>query len=280
MIGENIKIVDWSVDQWQKVYHALFHRSAPKTTIAVIHKDGVPIKFIDSQAVSRSNLQELYTDGQSMDELIKTIHCNTGVDVVYAISYPVIRTIFAEFQRTVNFEDDYVKQLFALKDAIAHEVGQGILRYPAGLQWLADLEYKTVRKLFRAVPDDALVMLTVFGEEDIWTNWIIGVEGGTINLITTLETVKPDVRLITDWRREHKLISNAVKEWFGVKPIAFFTDESTFKKLLGSKSKFRFILDALSTKKIISKAMPIKYRILLILRRIFGRRKRNKKYEI
>lgn len=280
MIGENIKIVDWSVDQWQKLYHGLFHRSAPKTTIVVIHKDGVPIKFINSQARSRSDLQEFYTDGQNMDELIKTIHCNTGVDVVYAISYPVIRMIFAEFQRTVDFEDDYVKQLFALKDAIAHEMGHGILRYPAGLQWLANLEYKTIRKLFRAVPDDALVMLTVFGEEDIWTNWIIGVEGGTINLITTLETVKPDVRLITDWRREHKLISNAVKEWFGVKPIAFFMDEPTFGKLLVSKSKFRFILDALSTKKIISKAIPIKYRILLILRRIFGRRKRNKEYEI
>ncbi len=272
MIGEDVKIVDWSVDQWQKLYHALFHRIAPKTTIVVIHKNGVPIKFIDSQDGSRSDLQqELYTDGQSMGELIKTIHYNTGVDVVYAVSYPVIRTIFAEFQRTVDFEDDYVKQLFALKDAIALEMGEGILRYPAGLQWLANLEYKTIRKLFRAVPDDALVMLTIFGEEEIWTNWIIGIEGGTINLITTLETVKPSVRLITDWRREHKLISNAVKKWFGVKPIAFFMDEHTFGKLLGSTSKFRFFLDALSTKKIISKAMPIKYRILLFLRQIFGR---------
>ncbi|MCK5722582.1 MAG: hypothetical protein KAI84_08580, partial [Gammaproteobacteria bacterium] len=78
----------------------------------------------------------------------------------------------------------------------------------------------------------------------------------------------------------HKLISNAVKEWFGVKPIAFFMDEPTFEKLLGSKQKFHFLLDALSTKNIISKAMPIKYRILLILRRIFGRVEKNKKYDM
>lgn len=272
MIGENIRIVDWSVEQWHNFYHALFHRGAPKRTIAVIHKDGVPVKFIDSRGGSRSDLLELYS-GQSMDDLIRLIYKRVDADVVYAVSYPVIRTIFADFQRTVDFEDNYVKQLFTLKDAIAREIGRGILRYPAGLHWLVDLEYRTIRKLFSAVPDDALVMLTIFGEEEIWTNWIIGIEGGTINLITTLEAVTPEFRSITDWRREYRHISDAVRKWFGVKPIAFFMDHQTFGKLVGSKRKLHFLLEALSTKKIISKALPAKYRIVLFLRRLFDRKK-------
>jgi hypothetical protein len=229
MIGENIRIVDWSVEQWHNFYHALFHRGAPKRTIAVIHKDGVPVKFIDSRGGSRSDLLELYS-GQSMDDLIRLIYKRVDADVVYAVSYPVIRTIFADFQRTVDFEDNYVKQLFTLKDAIAREIGRGILRYPAGLHWLVDLEYRTIRKLFSAVPDDALVMLTIFGEEEIWTNWIIGI-------------------------------------------VAFFMDHQTFGKLVGSKRKLHFLVEALSTKKIISKALPAKYRIVLFLRRLFDRKK-------
>ena len=272
MISENPKIMDWSVEQWHNFYHAMFHRGTPKTTIAVIHENNIPIKIIDSQGRSRSNLMELFTKGQSMPDLIKTIYHQMDVDVVYAISYPAIRNIFADFSRIIDFEDNYLKQLFTLKDAIVNEMGQGILRYPAGLHWLTNLEYNTVKKIFRAAPDDALVMLTIFGKEEIWTNWIIGIEGGSINLITTIDTLKPRFHSITNWKREYKHITTAVKERFGKKPIAFFMDNETFIDLIKTKSKIRFFLDALSAKKIISKSLPIRYRIMIFIGRIFGRR--------
>ncbi|PPA80250.1 MAG: hypothetical protein C00003105_01758 [ANME-2 cluster archaeon HR1] len=272
MISENPKIMDWSVEQWHNFYQALFHRGTPKTTIAVIHKDNIPIKIIDSLGRSRPNLMDLFTKDQSMPDLIKTIYHRMDVDVVYAISYPAIRNIFSEFSRIIDFEDNYLKQLFTLKDAIVNEMGQGILRYPPGLHWLVKLEYNTVKKIFRAAPDNTLIMLTIFGKEEIWTNWIIGIEGGSINLITTIDTLKPRFHSITNWKREYKHITTAVKEQFGKKPIAFFMDNETFIDLIKTKSKFRFFLDALSTKKIISKSLPIRYRIMIFLRRIFGRR--------
>jgi len=268
VIKENLKIVDWSIDQWHNFYHAFFHRSIPKTTIIVIHKDGRPIKIMDLQGRSRTDLRGLITEDQSIDDIIKTIYSDADVDVVYAVSYPVIRSIFEKFARTVDFEDDYFRQLFTLKDTIAMEMGHGILRYPAGLQWLMKLEYNTIKKIFSATPDNALVTLTIFSEEDIWTNWIIGIEGGSINLITTLDTIKPGFIYITNWKREYHHITTAIRKQFGIKPISFFMDLNTFEDLVKSKRKKHFVLDALSTKKIVSKALPVRYRLLLLFKRI------------
>ncbi len=65
-----------------------------------------------------------------------------------------------------------------------------------------------------------------------------------------------------DWRREYHQIAGSVKRHFGVKPLAFFMDRETFRDLIGSSDKLRFLRDALSGRKIMSKALPIKYRIL------------------
>ncbi|MEA1908692.1 MAG: hypothetical protein U9N43_06645, partial [Euryarchaeota archaeon] len=135
---------------------------------------------------------------------------------------------------------------------------------------LSNLEYNTVKKIMTFAPDDALVMLTIFSGNDIWTNWIIGIEGGTINLITTLDAIKPGARSVVDWRREYHQIAGSVKGHFGVKPLAFFMDHETFRDLIESREKTRFFRDALSGRKIMSKALPIKYRILLFLHRVFG----------
>lgn len=269
MIGENIRIVDWGIEHWNNFYHALFHRGKPGSAIIVIHNDGMPIKIIHTEQGSRPDLKERFTSGYRMKDVIKEIYHRECVNAVYVVSYPAIRRIVTRFESTVDLDANYIKQLFSLKDAISGEFGGGICQYPAGSHWLADLEYRTVRKLFSAAPDNALVMLTIFSGQDVWTNWIIGIEGGTINLITTLDAIKPKMRQITDWRREYHHITESVKEHFGVKPLALFMDRETFRDMIESKEKLRFFRDALSTKKIVSMALPIRYRIVLFLQRVF-----------
>ncbi len=277
MIGEKIRIVDWDVEQWSNLYHAIFDSSNPESVIVVIHRDGVPIKIIQIGKGSRQDLKERFKSGYEIKDIIRTIHREEDVDVVFAVSYPAIRRISSGFQSTVNIDANYIKQLFSLKDAISSEIGDGIERYPVGPNWFTNLKYKTVKRILDAAPDKALVMLTIFSKDKIWTSWIIGIERGTINLITTLDAIKPKRRLITDWRRTYRQIADGVKRQFGIKPLAFFMDHTTFRDLLSSKEKLRFLEDALSNKKIISSALPFKYRVLLFLqrvfRRIFGRKK-------
>jgi len=270
MIGENIRILDWGVEQWNNLYHALFRRGKPKTVIVIIHNEGVPLKIVQTGQGSRPDLKKRFRESHRIKDVIKEMYHEEDVDTVYAVSYPAIRRIFARFQSTVDFDANYIKQLFSLKDAMSCEIGDGICQYPAGPHWLANLEYKTVKKIFAAAPDNALVMLTIFSGNDIWTNWIIGIEGGTINLITTLDAIKPGAGSVVDWRREYHQIAGSVKRHFGVKPLAFFMDHETFRDLIGSRDKLRFFRDALSGRKIMSKALPIKYRILLFLHRVFG----------
>ena len=281
MIGENIRIVDWGVEQWDNFYHAIFHKGKPKTVIIAIHADGVPIKIIQTGQGSRPDLKERFAENCQIKDVIKAIYNEEDVDTVYAVSYPAIRRIFSRFQSTVDLDANYIKQLFSLKDAVSCELGDGIYQYPAGPHWLASLEYKTVKKIFAAAPDNALVMLTIFSGQKVWTNWIIGIEGGTINLITTLDAMKPRISSIADWRHEYHHIADSVKKQFGVKPLAFFMDHETFRDLIASKEKLRFFGDALSGRKIVSKALPIKYRILLLLQRVFwwfsGHRSRDRK---
>lgn len=269
MIGENVRIVDWGIEQWNNFYHAIFHSKMPESAIIIIHNDGVPIKVVHTRDGSRPELKERFSDCCRIKDVIKAIYREEDVKTVYAISYPAIRRIFTRFEKTVDCDANYIKQLFSLKDAISCEFGHGITQYPAGSHWLADFEYKTVKKLFASAPDNVLVMLTIFRGQDIWTNWIIGIEGGTINLITTLDVIKPKIGSTGDWRRECRQITDGVKKQFGVKPLSFFMDHETFRGLIEAKGKLRFFADALSTKKIVSKALPIKYRIMLFLRRIF-----------
>ncbi len=269
MIGENIRILDWGVEQWNNLYHALFHRGKPETAIIIIHDSGVPLKIVQTGQGSRPELKDRFADDRRLKDVIKAMQHEEDVDRVYAISYPAIRRIFTRFESTVDFDANYIKQLFSLKDAISSEIGTGICQYPAGSNWLSNLEYKTVKKIMTFAPDDALVMLTIFSGKDIWTNWIIGIEGGTINLITTLDAIKPEARSVMDWRREYHQIAGSVKRHFGIKPLAFFMDHETFRELIESREKLRFFRDALSGRKIMSKALPIKYRILLFLQRVF-----------
>ena len=281
MIGENIRIVDWGIEQWNNFYHAIFHRGKPKTAIIAIHADGVPIKIIQTGQGSRPDLKERFKESHRIKDVIKAIYNEEDVDTVYAVSYPAIRRIFAGFQSTVDFDANYIKQLFSLKDAVSCEIGDGICQYPAGPQWLTSLEYKTVKKIFAAAPDNTLVMLTIFSGQEIWTNWIIGIEGGTINLITTLDAMKSRINPMTDWRYEYHHITDSVKKQFGVKPLAFFMDRETFRDLIASNEKMRFFGDALSRRRIVSKALPLRYRILLVLQRVLwwlsGRKSRDRK---
>ncbi|MEA1944943.1 MAG: hypothetical protein U9N07_06400, partial [Euryarchaeota archaeon] len=256
MIGENIRIVDWGIEQWNNFYHAIFHRGKVKTAIIAIHNEGVPLKIIQTGQGSRPDLKERFRESHRIKDVIKAIYNEEDVDIVYAVSYPAIRRIFARFQSTVDFDANYIKQLFSLKDAVSCEIGYGICQYPAGSHWLANLEYKTIKKIFAAAPDNTLIMLTIFSGQKVWTNWIIGIEGGTINLITTLDAMKPRIKPMTDWRYEYYHITDRVKKQFGVKPLAFFMDRETFRDLIASREKLRYFKDALSGRKIVSKALP------------------------
>ncbi|MEA1908578.1 MAG: hypothetical protein U9N43_06050, partial [Euryarchaeota archaeon] len=104
MIGEDIKILDWGVEQWNNLYHALFHRGTPETAIIIIHDYGVPMKIVQTGQGSRPELKDRFAGDLRLKDVIKAMHHEEGVDRVYAISYPAIRRIFTRFESTVDFD--------------------------------------------------------------------------------------------------------------------------------------------------------------------------------
>lgn len=250
MLDENPLIIDWSLEQWNNLYNLLFHRKYSKSAIIILHKDNKAIKVIHTEQGLRADLKEQFTGIESLKKIYKSEKVQ-----IYAIELPVIRKIFAEFQNTINFEENYAMQLFTFKDALVKELGNGIHVYPDTLHWLKELKYEVVKKLFNILPDNALFVLTVFKENDIWTNWIIGIENGKINLITTLDALTPSI--VTNWRKEYHHLINIIEKKFNLKPIAFFMDHATFKGLINSKKKLRYFINAILKKQIISKALPL-----------------------
>lgn len=275
MLHENLKIMDWGADMWNNLYHSIFHKTAPKSTIIILHKDNLPLKIIHTTDGIKPELKPIFTkeisESGNLKDAVKAIYKAENVDTVYAISQPAIRTIFRDFQLAIDMDDSYIKQLFTLKDAMAKEFGHGIIQYPDTLHKLKDIEYDVIKKFFGLIPNDTLFMLTVFEENDIWTNWVIGVQDESISMITTIDAILPESTILKSWRKEHHILTKAVHKKFGTKPISFFMDKSTFSGFMHSKNKLDYILEATSAKKIVSKMIPMKYRILFYIRMLFHR---------
>ena len=275
MLHENLKIMDWGADMWNNLYHSIFHKGTPKSTILILHRDNIPLKVIHTTDGIRPDLKQVFSQlmagSGNVKDAVRAIYNAENVDTVCAISQPAIRTIFRDFQLALDMDDSYIKQLFTLKDAMAKEFGHGIIQYPYTLQRLKDIEYDVIKKVFGFIPNNTLFMLTVFEENDIWTNWVIGVQDGSVSMITTIDAILPESTVLKSWRKEHHILTKAVHKKFGTKPISFFMDKSTFSGFIHSRNKFDYILEATSAKRIIAKMIPIKYRVFIFIRMLLHR---------
>jgi hypothetical protein len=106
------------------------------------------------------------------------------------------------------------------------------------------------------LPEELLILLVIFREEEIWTSLIVQMKQGHVQRVTTTKALGPLEPPITDWHRDYARILSQMKGKGQAPAIGFFTDAETFRFLLRSTTPLEFLRQARRKGQVILDPLP------------------------
>ena len=161
-----------------------------------------------------------------------------GAKRVIALREGSLEDLFARASSRMHREDDYVAQVLHVIRAIREEMDEGrIVVHPRPFPSVPLPTPQLVRRTLDSVlPDDRSFVLAVWRGHSLWTAAILRRRAGEIDWIAG-----PDQLLAWtgplggDWRRDHRLVSQAAAEHVAPVHLGLYGDLRSVRRLLRSR---------------------------------------------
>ena len=121
MIAPDVKIVDIDGRHWTNLltlYRTLFKtEKSPTSHLIVLHREGHCLK------AHHSRKGVLLGYKLEPEDTAETLTAREGVDRVFLVEDEALRRIFADFQSTIDLEDEFLEQGLSVYNALRAEIG-------------------------------------------------------------------------------------------------------------------------------------------------------------
>ncbi|MEQ8454681.1 MAG: hypothetical protein RLO52_27085 [Sandaracinaceae bacterium] len=154
---------------------------------------------------------------------------------VYVLREGVIEEIGERLAKRIERGEDYVSQLLVVARTIREMNEAGLLHtWPRPM---ASVPIPTIGMVRRALdtvlPDERAMVLVVWNGAAPWTGMALRRRGGNIDLVAGPDLIaRWSGPLGGDWRRDYRVISDAVARAVAPVHLGVFTDLSTLRRLL------------------------------------------------
>jgi len=236
-----------------------------KTSLFIIYQGDRVLKAFHSK--KGSILSGFRWDGpDALEELAQ----KENVDRLTVLSRGALGNIHEKFQSGIQIEEDYVRQLFHLLDAVREEMSSGLRFYPAPK--IPAVGYELLKQMFNLfVPKNASIVFYIFDAESVWTSLIIGVSERDFDLLTSHDALIADGFTFTDWRTDYKRILEAVGRKFRPSGLAMFATLKSFAQIIRSDKPLSALSAAQEANEVILDPLPTLIKTLLGAGRLLGR---------
>lgn len=238
----------------------------PRTRIIIVHQGD---RLLKAWHTNKGSITEGFAWNPTMKP--EDIAKREGVDRVIMVKHGAIGEIYGKFQAKTRPDDDYVKQLFCIYEAIRTEIGEG-LKFSRDVK-LPAIGYDTARQLAKMfVPENCTVVLYIFEGSTVWASAIAGIDSDhSADMLTSHDALVADGFGFFDWRRDYKNFLKAIAGRFRRPGIGIFVDVKSAARIMKSKTPMSAIAAAQKANDLILDPLPAKIKGILGAGKLFGK---------
>lgn len=254
MLSENPRVLDLNINYFENLLSLLQKKGIQKKEVLfLLFENNRILKAIHSEH------GRIEIKGNFSSYMLKDISRKYNNSWVVAVKKSCLKKISSNFQKSVHYDENYVKQVFKLWKAISQEIGEGILEYPERLKKFKYLRYFLVEKIFRLVmPKEGSIIFVIFEKNKIFFSFIIEIVNYEVDLITTTEFFNDKIK-IQNWKRDYKILLNKAKENLKKLYLGVFTDVQTIENI----KTYKDFLKNIFLQNVILNPLPTRLSILL-----------------
>jgi hypothetical protein len=207
MLAENPKIIDLDVELIRN-FLSLFKIKKGKPSILILYENEKILKVIHTEK-GVLNIEEKFEGEKTLKKFY-----TPELQNVLSIDRKFLKESTSLFAKKVNYEEDFLKQIFAGWEIIKNEFSRRIFIYPKTVYKFKFINYSIVKKILNLLfPKDGVFIFILFKENEIFTSLILGIKNREIDLITTTENLEEKIKDIEGIRDYKKIVEVAKQEY-------------------------------------------------------------------
>jgi len=253
-INEKFEFIDADFTQWNNLLSVLPFFKIDKGVIYILYRGKEIINAVHSK---RGQMLDLIGAFSSPEDTARELKEREDVDAVVMLEHELASYLLAKIQAMFNPESDILDFLSAVRKGLEEEKGRRFHVWPPEFWTFSGLVLlNSLVRLFNGLPNNALCLMVIFREQEIWTSLIAEITNGVLKRITTTKVLEPFTKPLTDYHEDYHMLIDRMTQVIGHPTIGFFTDAETFLFLLRSSSPLEYIHQARRTGQIILDPLP------------------------
>ncbi|MCS6799799.1 MAG: hypothetical protein NZ898_15000 [Myxococcota bacterium] len=268
MIADDIRIDGFDARSWTNLLSLFSPRlqvtdageAGPEPPQPAREASGTLVVVVDAQGrvlAALGSRRGRIDDVESADDLA-ALRERYGVRRVVVLREGVLEEIVERLALRVRRDDDYVAQWLALARIVREMTDAGLVRvHPRRWAGLPIPTAATVRRAVDVVlPDERAAVFTLWDGPQPWTAVVIRRRRGCIDRLAGPESLlRWTGPLGGDWRRDHRVIEEAVTRSCAPVHVGLYAEAHTFRRLLARPTAGHWAL-AVATRDLIVHPMP------------------------
>lgn len=188
MLAEDVSIVDIDVYQL-KNFLSIFKFKKGKPVILILYENERILKIIHTEkGVIRG--EEKFKGRETLKKIF-----TREIQNVIAVERGFLKKFPSIFSEKVNYDEDFLKQIFRGWEILKEEFGKRVYIYPETLYKLKFLNYSLVSKFLKIfIPENSVFIFILFKDREIFSSLIIGIKNRMVSLITTTENLQEKIK--------------------------------------------------------------------------------------
>ena len=253
-IDGELEFLDVDATQWTNLLALLPFFEADRGVLSLVYQGTEILGAVHSRQGDRSDLKGPLTTPAAKAQQLRD---REEVDAVVMLEQTLPSYLLAKVQAVFKPDTDILAFIERVREAVEEEFGRRLHVLPREF-WTYNVLtlLHNLHRLLEELPEDLLVLLVVFREEEVWTSLIVQMTQGRIQRITTTKALGPLEPPISDWRRDYTRILELMKRKGRQPALGFFTDTETFRFLLRSTTPLDFLRQARRKGQVILDPLP------------------------
>jgi hypothetical protein len=262
MLSANINVQDIDGAHWRRLLSLLSH---PLPSIGA-HPAKMPVVLL----VEKNKLQKALRIGEGVlsgvswagPDSLPALRRSLNASWILAIEVEALSALLQEFESQWKFGQDITSDTLSYLHLLRTKIGHGFYIYPRPFANLLIPPIEVWRRFVDLLlPDGHCLAFYVFEHQQVWTSFIIGKQGGEIDLLTTHDALRPAPPM-DQWRTDARPLVNAINKQIRPVQIGLFAEKSVWLSLLASGSRTAFA-SAVSEGAVLLDPAPSWLRVLL-----------------
>jgi hypothetical protein len=232
LLDRNVKWVDLSLTHWRRLTE-LVYGQPDKRRLILVHENGVPVQYFDTQLGAQPLPKVKVEDAQSLAE--RLAHENPDVWEVQVLDPEALRKNLSSLHADLRQDLDSDEFAFLLSEARAKAPGLGIAPKRDFLWHGVPIE-RLKKFVDLILPESCTYVLAVFDEIGVWASLLVQFENKKIVGISTFDALPAEELEGINGRDQHPYLLSLVANTFKRPTFGWFVDREDFVSYMKAPS--------------------------------------------